>query len=241
MKEFSTESLLTLGMALTADKAPISLTREDAQALSDRTISDIGITDVALDSVQRACLFGEGDTNGEMPVLSRGWAFIYTQDNNGLHVRENRVSGGGPNDALNYTVTGSGEVAIYIDDDGVSMFYCHNLYTLEDVVFENVAVISADDALRLFKERLIRIYSYHEDLRTSEERIEALSVSLMSMAIADAEGEDTTGYREDDTETCLLVPVWGVRCRITDADGMEQSCTYPFSATDGGALLRVDG
>jgi hypothetical protein len=97
-------------------RMPISLTREDAQALSDKTISDMGITGVVLDSAQRACLFAEGDASGYMPVLTRGWAFIYTQSNNGLRVPEYRGNSGSPRDPLKYVVSTSGRVQVYIDD-----------------------------------------------------------------------------------------------------------------------------
>ena len=222
-------------------RMPISLTREDAQALSDKTISDMGITGVVLDSAQRACLFAEGDADGYMPVLTRGWAFIYTQDNNGLRAFEYHGSGGGPRDPLKYVASESTEIQVYVDNDGVTMFWCNKFYSVDEVVFDNVAILSAEDALQLFKDRLAHVMSYDAERRTSAEYIDVLSVTLASMAIADASGEHTAGYQGDGVETFLMVPIWSVRFRITHDGGPDEYCTYPFSATDGGALTRMDG
>jgi peroxiredoxin len=84
--------------------------------------------------------------------------------------------------------------------------------------------------------------SYDEERRTIPEYIDVLSVSLTSMAIADDSGEHTAGFQVDWVETNLMIPVWSIRFKTTYEGGSEEEyCTYPFSATDGGALSQMDG
>jgi hypothetical protein len=125
---------------------PISLLREDAQAIAEQTLSDLGITGLMLDSAERACWFGEWNV-GEIPVLSPGLGFRVCNKRRGAAAAllQRRSTSG--NDTLNYCSLLSGSLSIKIDDSGVSNFYWLKDYEPAETLYQNVAILSAEDAL----------------------------------------------------------------------------------------------
>ena len=214
-------------------RRPISLLREDAQATAEQTLRDLGISGLALDFAERACLFD--DWNGEeAPVLSRGWDFVFVLDDAGLPLHEYIGGSTSVYDVLNYCSVYGGSLSVYVDETGVAVFYWLRYYETGETLFQNVAVLSAKDVLALAKERLARLYprpvSAFDGARME---IELYAVRLSASLITDSKNVKPDG---SPVAEGLLVPCWDVSCKITDTgDGYVEYKTFPFVAFDGGA------
>jgi len=216
---------------------PISLLREDAQAVAEQTLSDLGITGLMLDSAERACWFGEW--NGEeIPVLSRGWDFVFVTNDAGLPLHYYNGGSTSGNDTLNYCSLLSGSLSIYIDDSGVSNFYWLKDYEPAETLYQNVAILSAEDALALAKERLAKMYPQPlSGFDGARLEIELYAVRLSASLIAYSKDARMDGYITDPVAEGLLVPCWDVSFQITDTgDGYVTYETLPFVAFDGGTV-----
>ncbi|MEA5047162.1 MAG: DUF6034 family protein [Eubacteriales bacterium] len=215
-------------------RKPIPLLREDAQAAAEQTLRDLGISGLALDSAEKACLFDEW--NGEeFPVLSRGWDFVFVLDNAGLLLHEYNGGSTSVYDVLNYCSVYGGSLSVYVDETGVALFYWVRYYETGETVYQNVAVLSAEDALALAKERLARLYprpvSKADGARME---IELYSLRLSASLITDSWNVKPDGSPVPEG---LLVPCWDVSCKISDTgDGYVEYKTFPFVAFDGGAV-----
>ena len=212
-------------------RAPIDLTREEAQTKSDQVLSDLGIHGWQLDKVERACLFEQGNTGN---VLSRGWNFAYMLSNAGLPVHYNESMTGMEQDVPDYGGVYTGVLSIYVDETGVSFLYWYNHYNVGAALFTNVEIISADKALALAKTRIGQSFG-QQDIGVKE--VEVYAIRLSSMLIGYPIKTDFDSTRDEPLDTAYMIPSWDISCCVKFRDGRVEYTMIPFSATDGGTIV----
>ena len=212
-------------------REPISLTQEAAKAKADELLSTLGMQDWALDSAERACMFQDGLAKN---VLSRGWDFVYMLSNGGLPVHYYSGASGGGKDKLDYRGADAGWLWVYVDDSGISRVYWINRYKPGPPEYTNVAIIGVEDALRLAKERLTRIYG--EAKSDGGFDIEIYSIRLSSMLLAYSDEQVAGSYDLEQRDMAHMVPTWDISCREVFPGGEGEFLTLPFCATDGGSI-----
>ena len=215
-------------------REPISLTQEAAKKEADELLTTLGVQDWALDSAERACMFEDGNTQN---VLSRGWDFVYMLSNGGLPVHYYGGTSGGGKDKLDYRGSDAGWLWIYVDEGGISRVYWINRYKPRSPQYSNVAILGVEDALRLAKERLTRIYSTLETDVPYD--IEIYAIRLSSMLLAYSDEQVWGGYDYDQRDMTHMVPTWDVSCRAVFSNGFGEYFTMPFCATDGGSITMM--
>ncbi len=217
-----------------AIREPIALTQDAAKAKADELLSTLGARDWVLDSAERACMFEDGNTQN---VLSRGWDFVYMLNNGGLPVHYYGGTSGGGNDKLDYRGSDAGWLWVYVDESGISRVYWINRYKPRSPEYSNVAILGVEDALRLAKERLTRLYGVREVDVPYDVEIYAIRLSSMLLAYSD---EPVRGiYDYDQRDMTHMVPTWDVSCREVFANGGGEYFTLPFCASDGGSITMM--
>ncbi|MEZ4627765.1 MAG: hypothetical protein R2912_06670 [Eubacteriales bacterium] len=219
-------------------REPISLTLEEAKAKAESLLAQSGIQGWALDSAERACMFNANDTDS---VLSRGWDFVYMLNNSGLMVHYYGGSTGGKNDQLDYCGSDAGYLWIYVDESGISRINWVNRYRPRVPEFTNVEIIGVEDALRLAKERLTRLYG---DLKTDTKYdIEIYAIRLIVDASPLRIGRTSWGVFDDNEQRNMvhMVPTWDISCRERYfQQGKRHTSTIRFSAQQTGARLQCE-
>ena len=215
-------------------RAPIAITQEAAKAEADQVLSDLNIQGWQIESVQRAVAV---DTFNNGNVISHGWAFVYGLSNAGLitHVDSGYTSGN--SDRLSYWRADDGTLSIYVDERGVSDFHWGKYYTPSSVIYPVASIISAEEALKLAKERIARIYG---ELDYDNTQIEIYDIRLSTMLIGYSDQLTGQPFPDPYEDIALLIPTWNIAFRIIFPHGDTEYYVMPFSATDGGAISMLD-
>ena len=214
-------------------RAPIVLTQESAQVQADQVLRDLDLQGLQINSAQRAGIFDEQNTAN---VLSRGWLITYGLTNGGLTVRNGYSYSHNKNDRLSYWSVYSGGVAIYVDESGVALFDCERRYQPTEKTYPVESIISVDEALKLGKERLARLYS---DYASSDTQIEIYAVRLGSTLIGFSDKLTGQPFPKVYESIALLIPTWDILYREVYSGEDEQYFTMPFCAIDGGAVSMM--
>jgi len=211
-------------------RAPITITQEAAKAQADRVISDLDIQGWQIDSVQRAIAV-ETYNNGN--VISHGWAFVYGLSSEGLTMFADGYYSFNKNDRLSYWIPDAGELTIYVDEQGVTYFNWEKHYTPSSVTYPVASIISAEEALKLAKERIARIYG---ELDYENTQIEIYDIRLSTMLIGYSDQLTGQPFPDPYEDIALLIPTWNIAFRVIFPHGDMEYYMMPFSATDGGAI-----
>ena len=215
-------------------RAPIAISRETAQAQAEQAISNLDIQGWQIESVQRTVYF---DMNHPGKELGRGWAFVYGLSDAGLAMHEGIGSSNSKNDRLSYWKANAGELTIYVDERGVSNFYWEKRYAPSNVTYPVAAIISAEDALKLAKERITRIYG---ELDYENTQIEIFDIRLSTMLIGFSDHLTGQPFPDPYEDIALLIPTWNFSFRVIYSAGDAEYYTMPFSAIDGGAVSMLE-
>ena len=214
-------------------REPIALTQSSAQSQADQVLHDLDIQGLQINSAQRAGIFDEQNTDN---VLSRGWLITYGLTNEGLTVRNGFSYSHNKNDRLSYWSVYSGGIAVYVDESGVALFDCEKRYQPSEKTYPVESIISVDEALKLGKERLARLYG---DDASSETQIEIYAVRLGSTLIGFSDKLTGQPFPEVYESIALLIPTWDILYREVYTGGDVQYFTMPFCAIDGGAVSMM--
>jgi hypothetical protein len=215
-------------------RVPISITQKAAQEQADRVISDLSIQGWQIESVQRAVAV-ETYNNGN--VISHGWALVYGLSSDGLTMF---VDGGysfDKNDRLSYWIPDAGELTIYVDERGVTYFNWEKHYTPSNVTYLVASIISAEEALKLAKERIARIYG---ELDYENTQIEIYDIRLSTMLIGYSDQLTGQPFPDPYEDIALLIPTWNFAFRVISSNGEAEYYMMPFCAIDGGAVSMLD-
>jgi len=215
-------------------RAPIAITQGAAKAQADEVISDLSIQGWQIESVQRAVAV-ETYNNGN--VISHGWAFVYGLSCDGLTMF---VDGGysfNKNDRLSYWIPDAGALTIYVDERGVTYFNWEKRYTPSSVTYPVASIISTEEALKLAKERIARLYG---ELAYENTQIEIFDIRLSTMLIGYSDQLTGQPFPDPYEDIALLIPTWNIAFREIYPEGDTEYYMMPFSATDGGAISMLD-
>ncbi len=214
-------------------RKPISLTQESAQAQADQVLHDLDLQGMQTNGAQRACIFEESNT---VNVLSRGWLITYGLTNGGLTAHNDYNYSHNKNDRLSYWSVYGGEIAIYVDESGVAQFHYMKRYQPTEKTYPVESIISVDEALKLGKERLARLYG---DEASSDTKIEIYGIRLGSTLIGFSDKLTGQPFPKVYEDIALLIPTWDILYREVYPRGEVQYFTMPFCATDGGAVSMM--
>ncbi|PKM39859.1 MAG: hypothetical protein CVV04_08745 [Firmicutes bacterium HGW-Firmicutes-9] len=215
-------------------REPIALTREEAQSQADRMISDLNIQGWQIDSVQRAAAFDMNSPTSK--VLGRGWMLFYGLSNDELTMFSDKGYSSNKNDRLSYWQADAGKLTIYVDERGVTDFHWEKHYTPSSVTYPVASIISAEEALKLAKERIARIYG---ELDYENTQIEIYDIRLSTMLIGYSDQLTGQPFPDPYEDIALLIPTWNFAFRIIFPYGDTEYYMMPFSATDGGAISML--
>ena len=215
-------------------RAPISLTRDVALAQAQKVISDLDIQGWQIESVQRAVSF---DWNHPNEVCSRGWAFVYGLSDAGLTMHQDGGSSSSKTDRLSYWKVNAGALTIYVDERGVSSFHWEKRYQPSNVMYSNQSLIGVEDALKLAKERIARIYG---ELNYENTQIEIYDIRLSTVLIGFSDHLTGQPFPDPYEDIALLIPTWNFAFRLVDDPAEVEYYTMPFNAIDGGAVSMLD-
>ena len=211
-------------------REPITLTQDAAQAKADELVSRFNAKGWALEHAERACMFDMSNA-----LLARGWRFQYGLSNAGLSMIADK--GYAQSDRLSYWTIDAGEINVYVDDNGVGGFRWSRTYQPSDVSYEKPSIISAEDALKLAKSRIINLYN---ELDYEGARIEVFDIRLANMLIGYNDKLTGQPFPEVYEDIALLIPVWNISFRVLFDNGESEFYLMPFSASDGGAVSLLD-
>ncbi len=214
-------------------REPIALTQESAKAQADQVLRDLDLQGLQINSAQRAGIFDKQNTNN---VLSRGWLITYGLTNEGLTVRNGYSYSHNKNDRLSYWSVNGGGIAIYVDESGVALFDCEKRYRPSEVTYPVETIIGADEALKLAKERLARLY----DDASNDMQIEIYALHLSTTLIGFSDKLTGQPFPKVYEDIALLIPTWDILYRKVFEGGDVQYFTMPFSAIDGGAVSMME-
>jgi hypothetical protein len=215
-------------------REPIALTREDAQSQADRVISGLNIQGWQIDSVQRAATFDMNSSSNS--VLGRGWMLFYGLSNDGLSMFADKGYSSNKNDRLSYWQADAGKLTIYVDERGVTDFHWEKRYTPSNVTYPVASIIRAEEALKLAKERIARIYG---ELDYDNTQIEIYDIRLSTMLIGFSDHLTGQPFPDPYEAITLLIPTWNFAFRVIHLGGDAEYFIMPFSATDGGAVSML--
>ena len=214
-------------------RQPIALTQSSAQSQADQVLHDLDIQGLQINSAQRAGIFDEQNTDN---VLSRGWLITYGLTNGGLTVRNGFNYSHNKNDRLSYWSVYGGGIAVYVDESGVALFDCEKRYQPSEKTYPVESIISVDEALKLGKERLTRLYG---DFASSDTQIEIYSIRLGSTLIGFSDKLTGQPFPKVYEDIALLIPTWDILYREVNPGDDVQYFTMPFCAIDGGAVSMM--
>ena len=215
-------------------RAPISLTREAALAQAQKVISDFDIQGWQIESVQRAVSF---DWNHPNEVRSRGWAFVYGLSDAGLTMHQDSGFSSSKTDRLSYWKVNAGALTIYVDERGISSFRWEKRYQPSSVMYSKQSIISVEEALKLAKERIVRIYG---ELGYENTQIEIFDIRLSNVLIGYSDKLTGQPFPDPYEAITLLIPTWNFSFRLVFGVDDAEYYTMPFSAIDGGAVSMMD-
>jgi len=215
-------------------RAPVAITQEAAKAQADKVISDLSIQGWQIESVQRAVVV-ETYNNGN--VISHGWAFVYGLSSDGLTMFADGGYSFNKNDRLSYWIPNAGALTIYVDEQAVTYFQWEKRYTPSSVTYPLASIISAEEALKLAKERIARIYG---ELDYEDTQIEIYDIRLSTMLIGYSDQLTGQPFPDPYEDIALLIPTWNIAFREIYSQGDTEYYMMPFSATDGGAISMLD-
>ena len=215
-------------------RAPIAISQEAAKAQADEVISDLSIQGWQIESVQRAVAV-EMYNNGN--VISHGWAFVYGLSSDGLTMFADGGYSFNTNDRLSYWIPNAGALTIYVDEQGVTYFHWEKHYAPSSKAHPVASIISAEEALKLAKERIARIYG---KLDYEDTQIEIYDIRLSTMLIGYSDQLTGQPFPDPYEDIALLIPTWNIAFREIYPKGDTEYYMMPFSATDGGAISMLD-
>ena len=137
---------------------------------------------------------------------------------------------------LSYWRADDGTLSIYVDERGVSDFHWGKYYTPSSVIYPVASIISAEEALKLAKERIARIYG---ELDYENTQIEIYDIRLSTMLIGYSDQLTGQPFPDPYEDIALLIPTWNIAFRIIFPHGDTEYYVMPFSATDGGAISML--
>ena len=214
-------------------RQPIALTQQTAQAKADQVLQDLDLQGMQIDGAQRACLFEE---NNMKNVLSRGWLITYGLTNGGLTAHNGFNYSHNKNDRLSYWSVYGGAIAIYVDESGVAQMNYQKRYQPSEKTYPVESIISVDEALKLAKERLTRLYG---DYASSDTQIVIYGIRLGSTLIGFSDKLTGQPFPKVYEDIALLIPTWDILYREVNTGGDVQYFTMPFCAIDGGAVSMM--
>ena len=216
-------------------REPIALTKKEAQSQANRVISDLNIQGWQIDSIQRAAAFDMNSPNSK--VLGRGWMLFYGLSNEALTMFSDKGYSSNKNDRLSYWIPDAGALTIYVDERGVSYFNWEKRYTPSSVTYPVASIISTEEALKLAKERIARLYG---ELAYENTQIEIFDIRLSTMLIGYSDQLTGQSFPDPYEDIALLIPTWNFAFRVIFSNGEAEYYMMPFSATDGGAISMLD-
>ncbi|HWQ96773.1 MAG TPA: hypothetical protein VN538_01575 [Clostridia bacterium] len=214
-------------------RAPIAITQEAAKTQADRVLSDLNIQGWQIESVQRSVAV---DIDNYANVISHGWCFVYGLSNAGLTTHADSGSSSGNSDRLSYWRAEPGIITIYVDERGVTDFHWSKRYTPGSVTYPVASIISAEEALKLAKERIARIYG---ELDYENTQIEIYDIRLSTMLIGYSDQLTGQPFPDPYEDIALLIPTWNIAFREIYSEGDTEYYMMPFSTTDGGAISML--
>ena len=167
---------------------------------------------------------------------ARGWLITYGLTNWGLTAHNDYNYSHNKNDRLSYWSVYGGEIAIYVDESGVAQFHYMKRYQPTEKTYPVESIISVDEALKLGKERLARLYG---DEASSDTKIEIYGIRLGSTLIGFSDKLTGQPFPKVYEDIALLIPTWDILYREVYPRGEVQYFTMPFCATDGGAVSMM--
>lgn len=214
-------------------RAPIAITKEAAEAQADRVLSDLNMQGWQIESVQQAVAVG---TYNYAKVISHGWCFVYGISNGGLPMHQFSGDSYDKNDMLSYWKADAGNLSIYVDERGITDFHWEMRYAPSNVTYPVVSILSAEEALKLAKERIARIYG---ELDYENTQIEIYDIRLSTMLIGYSDQLTGQPFPDPYEDIALLIPTWNIAFRVIFSYGDTEYYIMPFSATDGGAVSML--
>jgi hypothetical protein len=129
-----------------------------------------------------------------------------------------------------------GAIAIYVDESGVAQMNYQKRYQPSEKTYPVESIISVDEALKLGKERLTRLYG---DFASSDTQIEIYAVRLGSTLIGFSDKLTGQPFPKVYEDIALLIPTWDILYREVSTGDDVQYFTMPFCAIDGGAVSMM--
>lgn len=214
--------------------ADISITKDEAQAVAQKAIDDLGIMDMQLITGERALLNpyhglpSDGSDKG-------GYVFEYVRQSGGIAGFIRRSWSGNPDaEPPEYRPPFEQEsVTVVVTDDGIESFYWNGCAQVIETASENVELLPFEDVIERLKDRIFIERAYEAGFDTTQ-----------SITINVDTAELRVGYIDvkDELNQALLVPVWMFQTTgaLTVKDGRTFSGMmdeiYIFNAIDGGYI-----
>lgn len=213
---------------------PIKTTAAEARPLADAVVEALGAEGMMLQSAERACRFGTA-VYDDSAVLTRGWCFVYVPSCGGLpaYYRGGGASYGGASDYYGTPLTPV--LSVYVDENGVSLVDCRDLFTVAAVDAYSEPLLSFEDALESTRQLLKDCYAdqgLNLPLNVTVTAVQLAASCVSNERMSESAALDYTG------ENGNVVPVWEVICTFYGGSVYNQTVAFRFTATDGVALMQ---
>ena len=219
--------------------AEISITKDEAQAIAQKAIDELGIQNMYLITAERALmnpyhgLPSDGSDKG-------GYVFEYVRQSGGIAGFIRRSWSGNPSEnPPEYRPPFEQEsVTVVVTDDGIESFLWRGCAQPIETVSENVEMLPFEDVIERLKERIFIERAYEAGFDTTQ----TITINVDT-------AELRVGYIDvkDELSQALLVPVWMFQTTgaLTVNDGRTFSSMmdeiYIFNAIDGGYIHESFG
>jgi hypothetical protein len=217
---------------------PIS--SEDALPAAEEAIRSLGIENVALSGMERAVTYLPGMQG--TTVDTRGWMFYFSNELNGLVRGEMHYCGYNifNSDLPNYQVPLRSMFRVFVDKTGVGMVEWRKAYDLSDTVYQNVAVLSAEEIADRMTEYL---QMQHEQSPSFEKKTTLVTeMRLCAVAISEYKSDFIGSTFDMEFDEGLLVPCWEFETWTDWGEVYSSGLTtvYVFDAVNGEIIIAKD-
>ena len=223
-----------------SDHAPSSEIKEriekftpsQAIEIADRYLEELGLSDFSAKYTEKSISYCmPEDLQAERIFIDGGYKIVYTRDINGFPITYELSPGCSiPSGQSPVNTWANESVEFYINQDGLQKASIRNLYEIEEVVADNIELLTFPEIMELFGQLMPICYS---------ENVDSLTVDRITLGYARIydPGMDST--------TALLVPVWDFFGRtVIIADGEPRTLDDPaeslltINAADGTVINR---
>ena len=203
----------------------LTLSADEARALTDPLVEKLGIENMAFYAARKAYTEGTG------AAPERGfWAVLYTRRFGGLPITYTSATGNWMTDAAIYNEPWTYEtLAFFVDDSGIVGMHWESPYTIGEAVTADSALLRFEDVMDIFE----KMYLVDNDGRTLTADVDRICLGYTRIAEQDRDGSG------------LLVPVWDFFGSVADESG--NTVHYPdaslltINAIDGSLIDRDAG